>query len=141
MVIKLGNEYKKSRRIFIALTMILLVLFLAAPANAISVGRNRQVIDNCETKCTAFEKVTENSYQNERIVLIYSFRTGGVKKNMYAKYTQDCVDGSFGRQCTPFARCKVNKLCEQSGPIYEENKGYWEECTKWDITDVWIETA
>ncbi len=141
MIIKLGNEDIRSWRIFTALMMIILVLSLAVPANAVSLGRNSRTIDNCEVKCTAFAKIEDSSYQNERNVLIYSFRVGGVKKNMYVKYTQDCINGHYSRQCTPFTRCKVNNLCEESGPIYEETKGYWEECTKWDISDVWIEIA
>jgi hypothetical protein len=141
MVIKLSRKDKKGWRASVVLMMMLLVSFLAAPADAISVGRNSKNVDNCEDICTVFVKVKENSYQNERIVLIYSFKIGGVKKNMYVKYTQNCVDGYYSRQCTPFSRCKINKLCEQSGPVQEETKGNWEECTKWDIVDVWIETA
>jgi hypothetical protein len=141
MITKLGHERKRYYGVFIVLMMMLLVLSQATPANAISVGRNSRTVDNCELKCTAFVKVTDNSYQNERNVLIYSFKVGGVKKYMYAKYTQDCINGHYSRNCTPFARCKVNKLCEQSGPLREETKGYWEECTKWDIADVWIAAA
>ena len=140
MIIKLGNGDKRSWRLFIVL-MILLMLFLAVPANSISIGRNSRTVDNCEVKCTAFVKVEDNSYQNERNILIYSFREGGIRKNLYVKFTQDCKNGHYSRECTPFARCSVNKLCEQSGSPREEDKGYWEECTKWDIADVWISNA
>jgi hypothetical protein len=141
MVEKLGQEGKTIGRIFIVLMMFLLISFLATPASAISVGRNSRTIDNCEVKCTKYEKVTDSNYQNEMTILIYSFKVGGVKKNLYVKYTQDCEDGHYRRTCTPYARCSVNHLCEQSGPLRTETKGYWEECSKWDITDVWVATA
>ena len=141
MVVKLGQEGKTIGRIFIVLMMVLLIIFLATPASAISVGRNSRTIDNCEVKCTKYEKVVDNDYQNERTIVIYSFKVGGVKKNLYVKYTQDCEDGHYSRTCTPFARCSVNHLCEQSGPVQIETKGYWEECSRWDITDVWVATA
>lgn len=141
MVEKLGQEGKTIGRIFIVLMMFLLISFLATPTSAISVGRNSRTIDNCEVKCTKYEKVTDSNYQNEMTILIYSFKVGGVKKNLYVKYTQDCEDGHYSRTCTPYARCSVNHLCEQSGPLRTETKGYWEECSKWDITDVWVATA
>lgn len=141
MVVKLGQDGKTIGRIFIVLMMVLLIIFLATPASAISVGRNSKTIDNCEVKCTKYEKVKDNNYQNARTFVIYSFYVGGVKKNLWVRYTQDCENGHYGRTCTPFARCKVNNLCEQSGPIRTETKGYWEECSKWDITDVWVATA
>lgn len=141
MVVKLGQEGKTIGRIFIVLMMVLLIIFLATPSSAISFGRNSKTIDNCEVKCTKFEKVIDYNYKNERTIVIYSFIVGGIKKNLYVKYAQDCKDGHYSRTCTPFARCSVNKLCEQSGPIRTESKGYWNECGRWDIIDIWVATA
>ncbi len=138
---KLGQERKMIGRIFIVLMMILLIIFLATPASAISVGRKSRTPENCEVKCTKYEKILDNNTQYERIIWIYSFKVGGVKKNLYVKYTQDCEEGHYSRDCTPYSRCSVNNLCEQSGPPQTETKGYWEECSKWDITDVWVATA
>jgi len=141
MVVKLGQDGKTIGRISIVLMMVFLIVFLANPASAISVGRNSKTIDNCEVKCTKYEKVLDNEYTNERSIVIYSFYVGAVKKNLWVKYTQDCKDGRYSRTCTPFTRCTVNNLCEQSGPIKTEYKGYWEECSRWDIIDVWVATA
>jgi hypothetical protein len=141
MVMKLGQNGKTIGRIFIVLMMFLLILFLATPASAISVGRNSRTIDNCEVKCTKYEEVKDRDYKNERVISIYSFNVGGVNKKLYVKYTQYCEDGHYSRTCTPFTRCTVNNLCEQSGPIRTETKGYWEECSRWDITDVWVVNA
>jgi hypothetical protein len=141
MARELGQDAKIVRRIIIVLMALLLVIVLATPTSAISVGRKSKTIDNCEVKCTKYEQVIDNSYQNEKSVVIYSFTVGGVKKNLYVKYAQDCENGHYARTCTPFARCKVNNLCEQSGPIKTETYGNWEKCTKWEITDVWVAAA
>jgi len=141
MVVKLGQDGKTIGRISIVLMMVFLIVFLANPASAISVGKNSKTIDNCEVKCTKYEKVLDNEYTNERSIVIYSFYVGAVKKNLWVKYTQDCKEGRYSRTCTPFARCTVNNLCEQSGPIKTEYNGYWEECSRWDIIDVWVATA
>jgi hypothetical protein len=140
MVMKLGQNGKAIGRIFIVLMMFLLILFLATPAGAVSVGRNSKTIEKCEVKCTAWEKVKDHSYPNERTILIYTFYVGGVKKGLYVKYTQNCEDGHYSRTCTPFTRCTVNNLCESGTPRIE-TKGYWEECSSWEITDVWIGNA
>ncbi|MDD2834919.1 MAG: hypothetical protein PHY05_02100 [Methanothrix sp.] len=141
MIVKLGQDGKTTGRIFIVLMMVLLIIFLATPASAISVGRNSKTIDNCEVKCTKYDRVKDNDYQNVRTFVIYSFYVGGVKKDLWVRYAQDCEKGHYSRICTPFARCSINHLCEQSGPIRTETKGYWEECGRWDITDVWVATA
>jgi hypothetical protein len=141
MIVKLGQDSKTIGRIFIVLMMVLLIIFLATPASAIAIGKNSKTIDNCQVSCTKYDKVTDNTYQNERTILIYSFKVGGVRKNLYVKYTQDCQDGHYSRTCTPFARCSVNHLCEQSGPSQEETKGYWETCSKWTINKVWVALA
>jgi hypothetical protein len=141
MVMKLGQDGKTIGRISIVLMMVLLIIFLATPASAISVGKNSKTIDKCDVKCTKYEKVLDNEYQDERSIVIYSFYVGGVKKNLWVKYSQDCKEGHYSRICTPFARCTVNHLCEQIGDPKEEGKGYWEECSRWDIIDVWVATA
>ncbi len=138
---KLGQKVKTISRIFIVLMMILLIIFLATPASAVSVGKNSRTIDNCEVKCTKYEKVVDNDYQNEEVFVIYSFKVGEVKKNLYVKYTQDCESGHYSRICTPYARCSVNNLCEQSGDPRTETKGYWEDCSRWEITNVWVANA
>ncbi len=141
MVVKLGQDDKTIGRISIVLMMVLLLIFLATPASAISVGKNSRTIDNCEVKCTKYVKVVDHAYPNERTFVIYSFYVGGVNKNLWIKYAQHCEDGHYSRTCTPFARCTVNNLCEQSGPIKTEDNGFWEECSRWDIIDVWVATA
>ncbi|OPY53317.1 MAG: hypothetical protein A4E49_01424 [Methanosaeta sp. PtaU1.Bin112] len=138
---ELGQEDKIAKRIIIVLMALLLVIVLATPASAISLGKKSKTTDNCEVKCTKYEQVIDNSYKNEKTVAVYSFIVGGVKKNLYVKYAQDCTSGHYGRTCTPFARCKVNNLCEQSGPILTETSGDWETCSKWEITDVWVASA
>jgi hypothetical protein len=141
MVAKLGQDGMTIGRIFIVLIMVLLIILLATPASAISIGKNSKTIDNCEVKCTKYEKVVDNKYQAERADVIYTFYVGGVRKNLWVKYTQDCEVGHYSRICTPFKRCPNNNLCEKSGPIQTETKGYWKECSRWDITDVWVATA
>lgn len=141
MVVKLGQDRKAISRIFVVLMTVLLMIFLANPANAITIGKKSKTVDNCEVRCTKYEEVTDANYKNERTVLIYSFMVGGVQKNLYVKYSQDCANGHYSRICTPFARCPNNGLCEQSGPIRTESTGHWERCSKWDIIDVWVATA
>jgi hypothetical protein len=141
MVVKLGQDGKTIGRISIVLMMVLMIIFLANPASSISVGRNSKTVDNCEVKCTNYEKVIDNEYQNVRSFVIYSFYVGGVKKNLWVKYTQDCEAGHYERTCIPYERCTVNNLCEQSGDEQIDIKGYWEECSRWDIIDVWVATA
>jgi len=138
MTVRSRYESKTIGRIFIALIMVILLISLATPASAVAIGKNSKTIENCKVVCTKYVKTTDNTYENTRFIPIYSFIMGGVSKKLYVQYTQVCEDGHYSRTCTPFTRCSVNQLCEQSGPDYTEPKGQWETCSRWKITNVWV---
>lgn len=125
---QLGQEGKAIRQIFIVLIMVLLVVFLAAPADAIT----------CRgTKCGKGVKFTDNTYENTKIKAAYSFKMGGVTKKLYLEYTQTVNQGHYIKYCAQRTYCTVNKKCEY-GVAYPVIYGSWKTTGKYEITNYWI---
>jgi len=111
MIGKLRKERKTIWHISIVLMMMLLVVFLVAPASAHErtcspvLSKNVKVIDDVDTEEADF------------LVLHYRipFMVPPVWENVYVVKERTVTDWHYQRTSTPRTYCTVNRRCEVSG--------------------------
>jgi hypothetical protein len=108
MIEKLRKERKTIWHISIVLMMMLVIVFLVAPASAIT----------CSPKYTANVKVIdgEDTGTKERLVLTYRIPVVPVVTlRVYVQYERTITSWHYERTRTPRSWCPNNRRCEVSG--------------------------
>jgi heme/copper-type cytochrome/quinol oxidase subunit 2 len=108
MIVKLRKERKTIWHIFIVLMMMLVIVFLVAPASAI----------NCAPKYTANVKVIDSVGTDEKDVLVLTYRipvVPVVTLRVYVEKERTVTNWHYERTSTPRTWCTVNRRCEVSG--------------------------
>jgi hypothetical protein len=109
MIVKLRQRGKTIRQISIVLIMVLLIVFLAAPASAVT----------CAPKYSAYKKVITNVNTETKETLALTYKIPGFKPavtlRLYVKYQRTATKWQMERTKTTYTYCTKTKKCEISG--------------------------
>jgi len=109
MIVKLRQKGKTIRQISIVLIVVLLIVFLAAPASAVT----------CVPKYSAYKKVITNVGTETKETLVLTYRIPGIKPavtlRLYIKYQRTVTKWQMERTKTTYTYCTKTKKCEISG--------------------------
>jgi hypothetical protein len=110
MIVKLRNERKAIRYISIVLMMALLVLFLAASANAAT---------TCGPKYSSWKKVVYDDDTEKYSKIVLNYRVPGFYDRVvvWVNYERHTDYWQNERIRTDRSFCTVNKRCEATGPV------------------------
>jgi len=130
MIEKLRKERKTIWHISIVLMMMLVIVFLAAPASAVT----------CSTKYTPYHKVIDSVDTQTKVNLVFTYRVPAIPATIriYVEYTRYITKWHNERTKTPRTYCTVNHRCEAGKPKTQRGTS-GTSYSRWTATDVWCE--
>ncbi len=130
---KLRKKRKTIWNIFIVLIMMLLVVFLAAPAGAVT----------CSPKYTPYHKVIDDAVTETKDRLVFTYRIPQLDATIriYVEYARTVTNWHYERTRTPMTWCTVNRRCEVSGDPETQRGRSGVSYGRWMPTHYWIEES
>lgn len=131
MIEKLRKERKTIWHISIVLMMMLTIVFLVAPANAVT----------CGPKYSPYHKVIDSVVPDtwDRVVFTYRIPQLSATIRIHVEYTRDITTWHNERTKTPRSWCTVNRRCEISGDPEIQRGTSGRSYSRWRATSYWIE--